>query len=177
MRPGAEAVAVLERAMTALQKKDYQQALTLFQQLLDRFPGERTLADRSRVYIDLCHRELARRPSTPRTIEERLMSATLALNNREDSEAERLARSVLDETADHDLARYLLAVVAARRNQADAALAHLEVAVRSNAEVRVQARLDDDFAALRTLEGFLALTEPLTSPLAQRRARRGRMDR
>jgi TolA-binding protein len=177
-RPAAEALALFEQAVGALQHKRYSDSLARFQQLLERFPAERTVLDRARVYMDLCTREMARQPAAPKTIEERLMTATLALNNLNDAAAEQLARSVLSDAPDHDLAHYMLAVIAARRGQIDTALSALHAAVQTNPEARVQARLDDDFAALRSLERFQALTDPPPSaPLALRRARRTRNER
>ncbi len=173
-KPPAAALVLLERAMNALQQKDYRQAAGILSGILEHHASEGTLLDRVRVYLSLCEREMKRQPVAPRTIEERLTAATLALNNRLDDDAGRLAQSVLDEDADQDLARYLLASVAARRGRADDALRHLEEAIRLNPDARVQARLDDDFEALRLLDAFNTLIELPSHPALQRRGRRTR---
>jgi tetratricopeptide (TPR) repeat protein len=173
-RPPAAALVLLERAMSALQQKDYRRAAEILRGILENHTSEGTLLDRVRVYLSLCEREMKRQPVTPRTIEERLTAATLALNNRLDEDAGRLAQSVLDEDADQDLARYLLAAVAARRGRSDEALRHLEEAIRLNPDARVQARLDDDFETLRFLEAFNTLIELPSHPALQRRGRRTR---
>ena len=95
--------------MEALQRKRYDVAADRFRSLLDRFPGERALLDRTRVYLELAERELNRQPPNPRTLEERVTAATAALNNGQDAEAERLVRSVLADEGRHDLALYLMA--------------------------------------------------------------------
>jgi tetratricopeptide (TPR) repeat protein len=172
--PEAEALALFERAMTTLQRKVYGDAARLFRELLDRRMADGTLLDRARVYAGLCEREIRKQPVAPRTVEERLTAATLALNNRNDGDAQRLAQSVLAEDVNQDLARYLLAAVAARRGKLEDALTHLQEVIRLNPDVRVQARLDDDFEALRHNEAFQSLTGPPPHPVTQRRARRAR---
>ena len=92
--PAAEAVAHFQRAMEAMQRHAYADAVRAFQAVLMGFPGERALAERARVYLALCERELNRKPAAPKTIEERLTAATAALNNGDDALAEELARSV-----------------------------------------------------------------------------------
>src|SRR5204863_4831189 len=105
------ALALFQRGMEGLQRHAYAEAATAFDAVVMGFPQERGLLDRARVYLELCGRELARRPPAPKTIEERLTAATAALNNDNDAAAEDLARSVLGDDPKHDLALYLLAAV------------------------------------------------------------------
>ena len=174
--PAAEAVSTYERAMQALQRHDYQRAAASFRQLIESFPGERALLDRSRVYLDLCQRELERQPRAPETLEERLTAATAALNVNDDREAERLAGLVLGEDPQRELAVYLLAVIEARRGNTEQALSRLSEAIAISPDVRAQALHDEDFATLRDSADFHRLTEiPDESPA--RRARPGRAER
>ena len=127
--PNAEAVVLFQAAVEAMQRHQYAQAARDFRALLDAFPSERALLDRVRVYLDLCEREIQRRPAAPITPEEKVTAATAALNDGRDADAERLARDVLAVSPDHDLALYLLAAVNARRGDADEALAWLRRAM------------------------------------------------
>ena len=170
--PNSQAVGLFQEAMAALQRHDYQRATNGFNSLIDRFPGERALLERTRVYLALCERELQRRPPAPRTVEERLTAATAALNNDDDAMAERLVKSVLSDDERHDLALYLMAAIEARRGDADKALAFLRQAVGVSPEVRAQARHDADFEILRGSDAFQALIDPPMNPLAARRSRR-----
>lgn len=164
--PPAEAISGFQQGMEALQRKDYRAAARTFQDLLERFSGERALLDRVRVYLDLCERELRRQPPNPTTIEERLTAATAALNNEDDRSAESLARSVLAEQPDQDLAIYLLAAVEARRESIDAALELLARAISLSPEAGQQARYDPDFDALHDSELFWKLTDKKLAPAA-----------
>lgn len=165
--PSAEAVQAFERGMGALHRHDYKTASTTFQALLAEFPNEGFLGDRARVYLELAMREMKRQPSGSGNIEERLTSATHALNNHNDIEAARLAADVLKEDASQDLAEYLLAVVASRGGDVETALAHLRNAIDINPECRLQARQDEEFDPLMDSDDFHALIEaPPTSTSA-----------
>lgn len=178
--PAADAVTLFEFGMKALQRHAFSEAVPYFQDVLSHFPSEGGLCDRSQVYMDLCRREMTRRPAAPRTIEERLTAATAALNDERDDDAESLARSVLAEAPRHELALYLLAAVEARRGSMTSALQLLMQAADVSPEIRAQARHDADFEELRDLEAFKHLIEappPTPAAVPSTRARRGRAER
>lgn len=168
--PSTEAVSVFERGMAALQRHDYKTASAEFQTLLTQFPTEGFIIDRARVYLELATRELRRKPAGSGSVEERITAATHALNEHNDDEAEQLAAAVLKDDQSQDLAAYLLAVVASRRGDIDAALAHLRNAININPECRLQARQDEEFDPLMDSDDFHLLIEApasaTTSPTA-----------
>lgn len=173
--PSPESLALFQAGMEALQRHGYADAAAHFRALLDGFAGERALLDRTRVYLDLCERELARRPASPRTVEDRLTAATIALNQDDDAQAEALAAAAIEESPRHDLALYLLAAVNARRGDQDVALDFLGRAFAARPDMRAQVRHDPDFAGLRHSDAFRSLLE---APAVQTRpsirvARRG----
>jgi len=172
--PAAEAVTGFERGMAALQRHDYKTAATILQALLVQFPAEGFLTDRVRVYLELTARELRRQPAGGGSVEERLTSATLALNNHDDSKAAQLAADVLKEDGTQDLAAYLLAVVASRRGEVEAALAHLRNAIAINPECRLQARQDEEFDPLMDSDEFHTLIEAPSSATALAATPQGR---
>jgi hypothetical protein len=159
--------------MQSLQRHEYTDAAAGFRSLIADFPTESALCERSVVYLALCERELGRQPAAPRTIEERLTAATAALNDDDDAGAERLARSVLEDAPQQDLALYLLAAVEARRGDTDEALHLLSRAITVSPEIRAQARHDVDFEDLRELDAFRQLIDaPSGSGQAHRRGKR-----
>jgi tetratricopeptide (TPR) repeat protein len=170
--PAPEAVRCFEAGIDALQRRHYTVAAEALNTLLARFPAERALLDRARVYLALCERELRRRPTQPTTPEERLTAATAALNNGDEARAEGFVEAVLAEQPEQDLALYLSAAIHARRGRRDDALAQLRQAIALSPDVAAQAALDPDFDFLRDCETFHALTAP-AAPLP-RRARRMR---
>ena len=81
-KPGFyEAVAIYERGVQALQRHDYDGAAGFFRTILDRYPDERELLERARLYLRVCERETARQPTGPKTPAERVYAATVALNS------------------------------------------------------------------------------------------------
>ncbi len=172
--PAPEAIALFQRGMEALQRHAYADASAAFNAVVMGFAGERALLDRAKVYLELCARELNRKPPAPRTIEERLTAATAALNNGDDPGAEDLVRSVLGDDPRHDLALYLLAAVHSRRGAIAEALDFLAKAIALSPEASAQARSDDDFLALHDEDAFWKLTEPpIVSAGPRRRRARG----
>jgi tetratricopeptide (TPR) repeat protein len=159
-RPAEDAVRLFQSGMEALQRHQYADAAESFGAVEAAFPGERALLDRSRVYLELCQRELRRKPTELGSPEERLTAATAALNNDDEARAEALVHSVLAEDAEHDLALYLSAAIHARRGQGDLAITVLRRAVAVSPDAGAQARLDPDFESLHHSEAFVALTAP-----------------
>ncbi len=111
------------------------------------------------MYLDLCDRELRKKPVAPATVEERLTAATAALNNGDDQTAEKLARAVLSEWPEHDLALYLVAAVRAREGDSGGALELLRRAAQVSPDISAQARHDADFEPLRRLPEFQQLLD------------------
>lgn len=158
--PAPEAITLFQQAAGLIQRHAYDDAAKALRSLLERHPGERAMLDRARVFLELCEREIQRKPAVPKTVEERITAATAALNDGDEASAERLAKGVLAEHPRHDLALYLMAVVHARRGAADAAMAALSQAVGISPDIRAQAKYDADFEILRGLDSFQNLTDP-----------------
>lgn len=172
-----EAVAVYERGVEALQRRDCATAAARFREVLDRYPDERELHERARLYLRVSERELQRQEPTPQTPEERVYAATLALNAGRDEEAfGHLSRAVADDPS-NGTAHYMFAVVLARRGDGANATAHLRRAVDIDAENRALARRDVDFDALRDNEGFRQIVDAPVSASGGRRRARGRLSR
>jgi Tfp pilus assembly protein PilF len=170
-------VAVYERGVGALQRHDYSAAADRFREVLQRYPEERELHERARLYLRVCERELQRQEPTPQTFEERVYAATLALNSGKDEEALRHLTSALSEDAQSGNVHYMLAVVHARRGDGEAALSHLRQAVTFDPETRGVARRDPDLDSLREADAFRQLVEAPSSPAGGRRRLRGRTSR
>jgi Tfp pilus assembly protein PilF len=167
-------VAVYERGVAALQRHDFSAAADRFREVLQRYPEERELHERARLYLRVCERELQRREPTPQTFDERVYAATLALNAGRDEEALRHLTSALTEDAQSGNVHYMLAVVHARRGDGEASLSHLRQAVALDPETRGVARRDPDLDGLREAEVFRQIVEAPAAPAGGRRRTRGR---
>lgn len=154
-----EAVAIYERGVEALQRRDFAKAAERFREVQLRYPDERELHDRARLYLRVCERELERRESAPRTVEERIYAATLALNAGADDEALTHLSRAISEDPQSGNALYMLAVVYARRGNVEAAVTHLRQAIQLDHETRALARREADFDAIRHHEAFRQAVE------------------
>ncbi|MEO8259249.1 MAG: tetratricopeptide repeat protein [Acidobacteriota bacterium] len=173
-----EAVAIYEQGLDALQHHDYPGAAQLFESVLLKYPEEKDLQERVRLYLTICQRHAGHDDPTPKTIGERLFASTLAINGGKYDEALSHLRLVRDEDPDNDHALYMLAVAHAQRGEHAEAIAHLERAIAMNPENRGLARHDPDLEPLRGDESFRAALEvPIGSRSDRRRPFRTRTGR
>jgi tetratricopeptide (TPR) repeat protein len=160
-----EAVAIYERAVEAIQRHDYNHGLELLQSVLQRYPEEKELHERVRLYMNICQRHATPPEAVPQTVEERLYASTLAINGGRYDEAIAHLRLVRDEDPDNDHAIYMLAVAHAQRGEHAEAIAHLERAIALNPENRSLARQDPDLEPIRDDEAFRSAMEaPPSAP-------------
>jgi len=151
-----EAVAMYERGLQALQRRDFAASAEALRNVIERYPDERELLERARLYLKVCERELEPKEPAPKTADEWVVAATVAQNSGDDASALRHLQRALTEDPRHDHAHYLMAVATLLRHDAAAALDHLRRAVALNPENRSRARQDPDFDALREDPAFRA---------------------
>jgi tetratricopeptide (TPR) repeat protein len=164
-----EAVALYERGLEALQRHQFGEASTHFENVLRQYPEEKELHERVRLYLNICQRQVTPKESTPQTQEERLYAATLAINGGRYDQAISNLRLVRDEDPDNDHALYMLAVAHAQRGEPAEAIAHLERAIALNPENRALAKSDPDLEPLRGDEAFRTALDTPVAPRADRR--------
>jgi tetratricopeptide (TPR) repeat protein len=172
-KPGFyEAVAVYERGVQALQRHDFQGAAGFFRTVLERYPDERELLERARLYLRVCERETSRQPPAPKTPAERVYAATVALNSGDHSGALDHLQRALGEDPDSDHAHYIMAVALGMRNRSEEALEHLQQAIALNPENRSLARQDPDLDILRDHDRFRDALDTPPGPNRRRPIRR-----
>jgi tetratricopeptide (TPR) repeat protein len=167
----ADAVTLYERGVEALQRHDYAAAARLLQGVIERYPEERELHERVRLYLKVCERQTGGPAPGPRTLEERLNAATVALNAGEYGRASEYLRAVHQEDPENDYAQYMLAVVHSATGNGEAAVQHLRRAIELNPENRALARHDPDFEAVRHQDAFRQALETAAGPTQRRRSR------
>ncbi len=100
----------------------------------------------------------ASRVGRPKNAAERLLAGIICLNAGDLEAAEKDFEDVIAEDPKNGNAHYVLAVVRARREKTEEAIAALKVACSLSGERRAQAPLDGEFAALLGNPAFEALT-------------------
>ena len=100
-----------ERGVQALQRHDFQAAAEFFRTVIERYPEERELLERARLYLRVCERETAARAAdAARPPQERVYAATVALNSGDHAGALDHLQRALGEDPDSDHAHYIMAV-------------------------------------------------------------------
>ena len=160
-----------ERGLQALQRRDLAASAAALRTVIERYPDERELLERARLYLKVCERELEPKEPAPKSANEWVYAATVALNAGDEANALRHLQRALSEDARHDHAHYMMAVASVRRNDPSAAVDHLRRAVALNPENRSLARQDPELDALRDDPGFkAALDTPSAEPVVARDA-------
>ena len=145
-----------DRGVTALQKKKIDEAERNFIDLIQKYPEERELVDRARVYLTVCERQ--RRDPRPALSEpEDFYYAAVLENNRGNvSEAiEHLNRAARKNGGGK--VEFLLACCYAQQGDLEAAMGHLQKAIEEDQRNRVLARHDRDFDPMRETPEFQKL--------------------
>lgn len=165
-----EAVSLYERGLQALQRRDFAAAADALRNVIARYPDERELLERARLYLKVCERELEPKEQAPKTANDWVYAATVALNSADESAALHHLTRALEANPRHDHAHYMMAVAATRRAEPERALEHLRQAVALNPENRALARQDPELEPLRGLTGYADALDasPATAAMAAR---------
>jgi len=145
-----------DRGVTALQKKKIDDAERHFLDLTQKYPDEKELVDRARVYLAICERQ--RRAVQPALTEpEDFYYAAVLEKNRGNvveaiEHAKRAARKNGGGKVD-----FLLACCYAQTGDPETALQHLKKAIEEDQRHRILARNDRDFDPVRDQPEFQEL--------------------
>jgi tetratricopeptide (TPR) repeat protein len=153
----ADAVLLYERGLQALQAKRYREAADTLKRVIAEFPEEIELHERAQLYIRVCERQLTPLDATPKTPEEQVYAATLAMNAGAVDRAISLLNAALQQQADNDAAEYMLGVALATKGDQQGALQHVARALELNPDSRDAMRKEPELEALRETAEFQAL--------------------
>ena len=166
----ADAVVLYERGLQALQAKRYRDAAETLKRVIAEFPEEKELHERAELYIRVCARQLTPPDATPKTPEEQVYAATLAVNAGAFDRAIALLTAALQQKKDNDSAEYMFGVVLAMKGDQHGALAHFARAVELNPDSRELLRKEPELEALRQTDELKALlAASLSSARKERR--------
>jgi tetratricopeptide (TPR) repeat protein len=147
-----------QAALQLLQQAKFEKALVAFEKLLGTAPPP--LAERCRMYLTACHRELAKAKLVFATPEEQYDYAVSLLNTDYYEEAREQFNDILRGHPAADFALYGLAVLDAITGQVEECLEHLSKAIDGNPRNRLQARTDTDFHSMQDDPRFTELLYP-----------------
>jgi tetratricopeptide (TPR) repeat protein len=123
-----------------------------------QFAEEIDILDRARRFAAMNSGAESSRIGRPRNANERLLAGVISLNSGALDAAEKDFEAVLAEQPKNADAHYFMAVIKARGESVDEAIASLKTACVLSPERRAQAPLDSEFAGLLGNPAFEALT-------------------
>ena len=147
-----------QNAVQLMQEGKFEKARLLFEKLAQE--GAPELLDRSRVYLTVCVRQVAKESLAFTSLEEQYDYAVSLLNTGFYEEARDHFESILARTPRADYAHYGIAILDSMTGQAEECLEHLTVAIELNPRNRIQARSDSDFQDMVDDPRFTELLYP-----------------
>lgn len=161
----ADAVATYDKGMQAFHARRFAEAQQVLSSIVALYPEEKELHERVQMYLNVCARHAAPQESRPQTVEERVNSATLAINDGRPDEAIAILKPVAADDASNDSAAYLLGVAYTLKQDFPSAMTSLERALRLNPENRDLIRKEADLESLRQTDQFESLLNtPASAP-------------
>jgi tetratricopeptide (TPR) repeat protein len=156
------AVKSFEAATRYFLKEQYAKAREIFEKVVAEGPVE--IAERARVHLRLCERQMSEVVAAPRGSTENYNLGIAALNARQLDQAIEYLRKADRSAPNREEVRYALAAAFALQGNANAALEHLKAAIELRPGNRFQARLDEDFQSLVDDRRFKELMHPEKPP-------------
>lgn len=154
----AGVVRAFEHAVRVFNRRDFAEAKSLFETLLNRYPQEVEVGARAQTYLQVCHQKLAHKPSSPRNADELYDRGVFALNIGDFPQARNFFEKALRLHPDEPHVLYSLAITHAQSGTPDLALDYLTRSIQMQPRLRSQALNDADFSGLRGDKRFLELT-------------------
>ncbi|HKD12043.1 MAG TPA: tetratricopeptide repeat protein [Thermoanaerobaculia bacterium] len=145
-----------DRGVAALQKKKIDEAEHNFLDLIQKYPEEKELVDRARVYLAVCERQKAAARTAPTEPEDSYYTALLEKNRGNVAEAIEHAKRAAKKNGGGRV-DFLLACCYAQTGEIETALEHLRKAIEEDGRHRILARHDRDFDPVRDAPAFQEL--------------------
>jgi tetratricopeptide (TPR) repeat protein len=158
------ALALLEKGIEHIFKKEYKKARGELRTLLETYPGEMDILARARSYMQICDREEALQKKPAITADQLYALGVLEHNKANYDKAVSYFLQSIESHPDADYIYYSVAASLAMKGELKESLNHLRKAVELNEESRIYAKNDPDFSSLQTQKEFLELVGLSQSP-------------
>ncbi len=155
----AAALALLEKGIGHIHKRDFKKARSELKTLLETYPGEIEIIARARSYIQICNREEAAHKKPPATTDQLYALGILEHNKANYDAAISYFLKSLETHPEADYIYYSVAASQAMNGNLTESIENLRKAVELNEDSKIYAKNDDDFSALQTQQDFIELVE------------------
>jgi tetratricopeptide (TPR) repeat protein len=154
----AQAVQNFEAGMKYLQSQKFDKAEPLLAKVVAG--SDKALADRARIYLNLCKQQLAHTSTSFKSPEEHYDYAIALMNRGDYDEARNHLQRLVKSNPKADYAVYGLAVLECLNGRIEECLRTLQQAITLNPNLRFQARNDSDFSSVADDPRFTELIYP-----------------
>ncbi len=162
------ALALLEKGIELIFKKEFKKARTELKTLLETYPGELDILARARSYIQICDREEAAQKKQSISTDQLYALGVLEHNKANYDKAISYFLQSIENHPGADYIYYSVAASMAMKGNLAGSLENLRKAVELNEESRVYAKNDADFSVLQGKKEFAELVgmnqPPATEP-------------
>lgn len=163
----AAALALLEKAIELIYKKDFKKARGELKTLLETYPREMDILARARSYLRICAREEVTQKKPPATTDQMYALGILEHNRANYDAALSYFLQSLEMHPKADYIYYSVAASLAMKGNLAESLENLRKAVELNEDSRIYAKNDNDFSALQTEQEFIELVGLGLPPAAE----------
>jgi tetratricopeptide (TPR) repeat protein len=151
------ALALLEKGIELIFRKEFRKARNELKTLLESYPGELDILARARSYIQICEREEGAQKKQTISTDQLYALGVLEHNKANYDKAISYFLQSLENHRDADYVYYSVAASMAMKGDLAESLDNLRKAVALNEDSRVYAKNDSDFSALQSKKEFAEL--------------------
>lgn len=155
-----------ESAVKLLYAQEFEKAKAAFEKLIQAYSDDREVSERAKIHLKLCELKIAKKPPTPRTVEDHYNLAVALMNSGKYEESIEHLNKALRHSPDCDYVLYALAATNCLTGNLDGALNNLKAAISLKPENRFLAQHDSDFEPLMQDSRFICMIYPerMTTP-------------
>jgi tetratricopeptide (TPR) repeat protein len=153
-----KALAAYGLAVKEFHKGEFEKAAESFKGFIEKFPVDREIVDRAKVYLAIVKRP-KKESASLKGFEDHYRSAVVKINQRDYAGAVKLLEKALDFKESEGLVHYLLADVHCLMGEADTALEFLKKAIQKDKNLSVLAQNEPDFEPLWEDKKFKLITK------------------
>ena len=143
-----KALAAFGHAMKEFHKGELEKAAESLRAFIEKFPADRELVDRARIYLTLAERRPRREAVPLKGLEDHFQASVYKINQGDYEGALKTLEKALEFKAEEGRVHYLMADAYMLLNQPEAALENLKKAVQKDKFFSILAQNEPDFEPL-----------------------------
>jgi tetratricopeptide (TPR) repeat protein len=153
-----KALVAYGQAMKEFHKGEFAKAAESLESFLEKFPNERELVDRAKLYLSICKAREKKETVHLKTFEDHYNQSVFRINKGEYEGALKLLEKALEMKTDEGKVFYLMADAYCKMGQVDTCLDYLKKAIQKDKYFRTLAQNESDFEPIWEDKKFKLIT-------------------